>query len=56
MEGLWLHFTRFFQAPAGVAALESCRVVEALVPLANLYGVDFHGLPPLSYQHQQETE
>ncbi|WP_173581505.1 hypothetical protein [Winslowiella iniecta] len=48
MKGLWLHFTRFFHVPSGMATLDSCRVVEAMMPMAELYGVDFNGL---SSQH-----
>ncbi|MBK0033686.1 hypothetical protein IBT47_15445 [Erwinia sp. S43] len=48
MKGLWLHFTRFFQVPAGMATLDSCRVVEAMIPMVELYGVDLHDLPQLN--------
>lgn len=47
MKGLWLHFTRFFQAPSGLMTLDSCRVVEAMIPMVELYGVDLHHLPAL---------
>lgn len=47
MKGLWLHFTRYFQAPAGMVSLDSCRVVEAMMPMVELYGVELHDLPAL---------
>ncbi|MFG1174170.1 hypothetical protein AAFN90_11365 [Erwiniaceae bacterium CAU 1747] len=48
MKGIWLHFTRFFQLPTGMATLDSCRVVEAMIPMMELYGVDLHDLPALN--------
>lgn len=44
MNGIWLHFMRYFQAPSGMATLDSCRVVEALIPMAELYGSDLQQL------------
>ncbi|MFS2224457.1 hypothetical protein [Pantoea sp. B65] len=45
MKGLWLHFTRMFHVPSGMATLDSCRIIEAMMPMVELYGVDIHGLP-----------
>jgi len=50
MKGLWLHFTRYFQVPAGMPTLDSCRIVEAMIPMVELYGVD---LPPLPSLHDR---
>jgi len=47
MNGIWLHFTRFFQAPSGMATLDSWRGIEAMMPMGELYGVHLHDLPPL---------
>lgn len=44
MNGIWLHFMRYFQAPSGMATLDSCRIVEALIPMAELYGGDLQQL------------
>ncbi|CAO96288.1 hypothetical protein ETA_12420 [Erwinia tasmaniensis Et1/99] len=44
MNGIWLHFMRYFQAPSGMATLDSCRIVEALIPMAELYGSDLQQL------------
>jgi len=56
MKGLWLHFTRFFHVPSGMAALDSCRVIEAMMPMVELYGVDLHGmLAPRSDNESQQT-
>ncbi|CAY73769.1 hypothetical protein [Erwinia pyrifoliae] len=44
MNGIWLHFMRYFQAPSGMAPLDSCRIVEALIPMAELYGGDLQQL------------
>jgi len=45
MKGLWLHFTHFFHVPSGMATLDSCRVIEAMMPMMELYGVDIRDLP-----------
>ncbi|QKJ87887.1 hypothetical protein PMPD1_2952 [Paramixta manurensis] len=45
MKGLWLHFTRLFSVPPGFATLDSCRVIEAMMPMVELYGMDIHELP-----------
>jgi len=55
MKGIWLHFTRFFQAPSGMATLDSCRVIEAMMPMVELYGVDLHDLSSLQQRHQDES-
>ena len=53
MKGIWLHFTRFFHAPSGMNTLDSCRVIEAMMPMVELYGVDLHNLPALQQRHQE---
>lgn len=55
MNGIWLHFTRFFQAPSGMATLDSCRVIEAMMPMVELYGVDLRDLSSLHHPHQEES-
>ncbi|MEN5014879.1 hypothetical protein ABEH87_00760 [Erwinia sp. Eh17-17] len=55
MNGLWLHFTRFFQAPSGMATLDSCRVIEAMIPMVELYGVALHDLPPVQQHYPDES-
>lgn len=55
MNGIWLHFTRFFQAPSGMATLDSCRVIEAMMPMVELYGVDLRDLPSLQRGHPDES-
>ncbi|BCQ35800.1 hypothetical protein LJN55_15705 [Erwinia rhapontici] len=55
MKGIWLHFTRFFQAPSGMATLDSCRVIEAMMPMVELYGVDLHDLPSLQQRHHDAS-
>ena len=55
MNGLWLHFTRFFQAPSGMAMLDSCRVIEAMIPMVELYGVALHDLPPVQQHYPDES-
>ncbi|WP_195918331.1 hypothetical protein [Erwinia sorbitola] len=55
MNGIWLHFTRFFQAPSGMATLDSCRVIEAMMPMVELYGVDLPDLHPAQQRHPDES-
>lgn len=56
MKGLWLHFTRYFQAPSGMATLDSCRVVEAMMPMVELYGLGLHDLTVLHEQRQRDAQ
>ncbi|WP_426768272.1 hypothetical protein [Erwinia aphidicola] len=55
MKGFWQHFTRYFEGPSGMATFDSCRVVEAMIPMIELYGVDLYELTTPQPRGQDEN-
>ncbi len=45
MKKCWRYFIHVFRQSSCGRAVDSCRVIEAMIPMVELYGVTVHDLP-----------